>query len=111
MKQREEKKILSKEDRKKVQYDLSSCRIHSVDGALIDVNETEARILFFNAPLLDAPGDSIVCQCPIEIRMNKTVLLDLVEDLTIKTVAALMESKIQETEKYPKRRPPEEMFA
>lgn len=111
MKQGDEKKNLRKEEEKKIQYDVSNCRIHSVDGALIDVNETEARILFFNAPPLDTHGGSMVCQCPIEIRMNKTVLLDLVEDLTIKTVAALMESKLKETENYPKRRPPEGMFA
>jgi len=93
MKQREEKYISKNKEKKNVSYDVSHCTIHVVDGAVININEREGRILFFNVPMLNASDGSITCQCPVEIRMSKKVLLEIVDDLTSETVKSLMNIK------------------
>jgi hypothetical protein len=52
------------EEKKKVQYDVSHCRVYVVDGAVIEIDKGGGRILFFNSPMLDVPDGSIACQCP-----------------------------------------------
>ena len=99
------------EAEKKVQYDVSHCRIHAVDGAVIEVDEAGGRILFFNSPMLDALDGSIACQCPIEIRMTKKALLDFVENLTLETVNSLIKDDVEEIRDFMRDKLPEVMFA
>ena len=111
MNQEDEKKNLKKEENKKVHYDVSHCKIHVVDGAVIEVDEAGGRILFFNFPMLNASDGSISCQCPVEIRMTKKVLLEIVDDLTLETVTSLIKSDVEEIKECMKEKLPEVMFA
>jgi len=91
-----------------IQYDVRNTRILSIDGALFSIDEGEGRILFYSAPLLKEPNVSLV-QCPVEVRLKKSVLLPFVEDLLNQTTAFLKEESNMSDE-TPKKRPPEVMF-
>jgi len=103
-----EKKILSKEEEKKVQYDISNRKIFSANRAMICIGAKKVRIVFFNNPPLKESDVSEVRQCPIEIQMTKSVWLELIDELTLKTVVSLMQNKRKDTKDSPK--PPEGMF-
>jgi hypothetical protein len=78
---------------------------------VINIDEGGGRILFFNFPMLNAADGSIACQCPVEIRMSKKVLLEIVEDLTLTTVTSLIKSDVKEIKSMIKENLPEGMFA
>jgi hypothetical protein len=92
-----------------ITYDVRDTQVLSIDGALVEIKEGgEARILFYNAPLLKERNVSFV-KCPFEIRMSRSVLLTLVRDLLNQTNDFLMK-EISETRKNSPNKPPEGMF-
>jgi len=93
-----------------IQYDVRNIKIISIDGALIDVSDGEGKILFYSTPLLKEHGVSLI-QCPFEVRMKRSVLLALTEDLLNQTTAFLKEEKSKMSEESRKKRPPEVMFS
>jgi len=71
---------------------LDDIDIVTADGAVINIrNEGDAAILFYNSPLVKE--DPSLVRCLVEIRLPKSVLLDFVEDLSLKTMAFLMEKR------------------
>jgi|GEM_PF-2976525 hypothetical protein len=93
-----------------IKYDTRNVQILSIDGALVDISEGgEAQILFYSAPLLKEPNVSLV-QCPVEVRLKKSVLLPFVQDLLDQTTSFLKEESTKMGEDVPKKRPPEVMF-
>jgi len=103
-------KIMKKKE-KRTQNDVSNRKIFAVNKAMINVGTKKVRIVFFNNPSLKKPDVSKVRQCPIEIRMTKSVWLDVIDELTLKTVVSLIQNKRKDPKDCPKERPPEVMFS